>query len=696
MSWTGEAPRVPQASASDSSGPGAPGISGAPWSSGDSGVLYRIADWGTPYFSIDARGHVTVIGNPGSAAPVSLPEVVREARRRRIGFPLMIRFPDILRAQVTRLHRAFHAALIGTGYGNSYRGLYPVKVNPLRHVVTEMLDAGRDYGMGLECGSRSELALALAHLREGADLLVCNGFKDESMLELAIDAQRLGMRVIPVLQSAGEFSLLRSAAANGGAVSALGVRIRLSGSISPGWDRKAAPDPKFGLSMAELTEALEQSPDVLRRLTLLHFHPGSQIADLARLDRAAREAAQVYATLAQRGAALQFLDVGGGLGVNYGDARDTAASAPHHSVRGRASVGARQCGHDATASVPNYSIRQYAETIVAAVHDVCRARRVPAPVLVSESGRAVTAQHAVLIVPVLSVRRRRGLATETALPPRSCDSTAMLTRWARRVQGPWDTNQAFAVLARIDDGYRDCGARFAEGRISMEEYAVAERAFVTASRRVFEALRRAEVRPPAEFGALANWLADRVVCDFSVFRSLPDHWAAGQAFPVMPIERLNERPSSRGILVDVTCDSDGRVDRYVSEDSDASVLPMHAPRPGAPADLGIFLAGAYEDVLGSAHNLLGRVSEIHVRLEDHAGARFRIDRVVPATSVAGMLSQMGYTDAELRATMGELVDARVAVGGMPPQSGRRMMHRYAACLRRSTYRGTDSGADPRQ
>ena len=618
---------------------------------------------------------MAVAVDPGSTASVGLPTLVGEARRRRIELPLIIRFPDILRAQVTRLHQAFRAAIARTGYANGYRCLYPVKVNPLRHVVAEILDAGREFGIGLECGSRAELAAAVSQLRDRPGPVVCNGVKDESMLALAIDAQRLGRQVIPVIQSLREFAMVRAVATERGETPELGARIRLSGGMSRGWDRTAAPDPKFGLSMADLVEALEQCPEVLRQLTLLHCHPGSQIGDLARLECAAREAAQVYATLVQRGAALRFLDVGGGLGVHYGDARD------------------------APTTQPNYSIADYARTIVGAVNDVCRARRVPAPVLLTESGRALTAHHAVLIVPVLSVRKRRELAAKTALPPQSCGSTVLLARWARHVHGAVhgarDTKQVFDALARIEEGHRDCSARFTQGRISLEEYAVAERAFVTASRRAFRVLENAGARLPAEFRALANWLADRVVCDFSVFRSLPDHWGAGQAFPAMPIDRLNERPSSRGVLVDLTCDSDGRVDRYVSADCDASVLPMHAPRPGVTTDLAFFLMGAYEDVLGSAHNLLGRVSEIHVRLDEDPGKGYRIDSEIPATSVADMLAQMGYPDAELRASMGELVTSRVAAASMPSESGREILRRHATYLRQGTYCRPGPGAGPK-
>ena len=648
-------------------------VPGSPWSVADSGELYRISHWGRPYFSINARGHLAVCTNPGASGPIDLAAIVAEARCRGVEPPLMIRFPEILRAQVARLHRDFKSAVTGTGYGNHHLALYPIKVNPLRHVVSEIVDAGRKYGMGLECGSRSELACALAHLPDERSLLVCNGVKDESMLALAIDAQRLGRQVVPVVQSLEEFAALRSIASSSGIEPALGVRIRLSDGIHGRWGRFVVPDAKFGLSMADLLVLLEQSPDVLPQLRLLHFHLGSQVTDLARLQRAAREAAQVYASLVQRGAGLQYLDVGGGLGVNYGDAGS------------------------ASASELNYSMAEYAHTIVAAINDVCLGRSVPHPVLVSESGRAVTAHHAVLIVPVLSVRERRGFTRETEIPPQACDATVMLVRSARHRSRPRDAGEASALLAQAHDAYRQLGVSFAEGRVTMEEFAVAERAFVTVARRTVESLGRAGVPLPAQIKSLEHSLADRILCDFSVFQSLPDHWAAGQAFPVMPIDRLNERPSRRGILVDLTCDSDGRINRYISSDPDASVLPMHSPRPGATTDLGFFLMGAYEDVLGNPHNLIGRVSEVHVRAAERAAGRFNFENIVPATTVADMLMQMGYSEGKLRTAMSDLVKSRVEAGDLPPEDGRRMIERYTGCLGQGTYceAGSRAGPEPR-
>ena len=649
---------------------GTPTVQGSTWSASDSGELYRVARWGAPYVSVNARGRVAVSTAPGASGSIDLSAIVEEARSRRVESPLMIRFPEILRSQVARLHGAFGDAVRKTGYGNRHIGLYPIKVNPLRHVVEEVQDAGREYGMGLECGSRAELAAALPQLRDDRHLLVCNGVKDESMLALAMDAQRLGRQVIPVIQSPEEFSALHAVAARRGDDPALGVRIRLSNGTPDRWDRFAVPDAKFGLSPADLLELLAQYPDALPRLGLLHFHVGSQVTDLTRLQHAAAEATQVYASLIQRGAGIRYLDVGGGLGVEYGDAPGSPAGL-------------------------GYSLADYAHAIVAAVNEVCRSRSVPHPVLLCESGRAVTAHHSVLIVPVLSVRERHGLTGDVEIPPQAGDATAWLIRRALHGPAPVDAREASALLSRAHDAYGKVAASFAEGRVAMEEFAVAERAFVTVARRIVDFLGQAGLPLPAQIRPLVRSLADRVLCDFSVFQSLPDHWASGQTFPVMPIDRLNERPTRRGILVDLTCDADGRIDRYISSDPDASVLPMHAPRPGVRNELGFFLMGAYEDVLGAPHNLLGRVPEIHVRTDENAAQGFRIDDIVPATTVADLLTQMGYEVEELRGAVGDLVASRIATDELSTEAGRSLSDRYAVCLEQGTYYESGNVADPK-
>ena len=622
------------------------------WSTAASAEMYRLADWGQPYFFINSGGHVAVRTDSDAPGAVDLANLAAEARRRQIEFPLLVRFPEILGSRVRALHREFRSALVRSGYGNAYQALYPVKVNPLQSVVSEILAAGRESGMGFECGSKAELVAALAHLRDARTLLVCNGVKDENMLELLVDAQRLGRNAIPVVERPEELAALESVASKRRVAPTLGVRIRLTGA-----------DSRFGLDAAELVELLErlESSGALCRLTLLHCHPGSQITDLAKLQDAVREAAQVYASLVRRGAALRYLDVGGGLGVDYGES-----------------------GGDGESKL-NYTMGDYAETIAATIQAVCRASRVPVPVLVTESGRAITAHHAVLIVPVLAVRERSGFMAGTPLPPAACEATGMLVGLARRGPELREASEALALLAHVDRSHGEVATSFANGRLPLEERAVADRAYVTVCRRLLRSLRNAGVEPPSWTRGLVNSLADRILCDFSVFQSMPDHWAIGQTFPVMPIDRLDECPSRRGILVDVTCDADGRVNRYVSSHPDRSVLPVHPPCPDAPTYLAFFLMGAYEDVIGSNHNLLGRVSEVLVRADANRAEGLRIEKTVAADSVAGVLGQVGYAAAELEQSMRESAAAGIGAGALSRESARGMVDRYAACLREGTY-----------
>ena len=663
MSWIGEVTRALRTDV------GVVGGLTAPWSIEDSADLYRIAQWGRPYFFINTRGHAAVRTNVGSPHSMDLPAIVREARQRQVEFPLLIRFPDILRAQVERLHGEFRAALARTGYANGHLSVYPIKVNPLQHVVAEILDAGRRYGMGLECGSKPELAAALPYLRDAHRLLVCNGVKDDAMLELLIDAQRLGRNVIPVVQSPEEFAALRSMAENRRVSPMFGVRMRPAGAAAAPGGRRAGSENKFGLSVAELLALLEQPADILRQLRLLHVHPGSQVTDLAELQVAVREAAQVYAALVRRGAGLEYLNVGGGLGVNYGDAEGESNPAL------------------------NYTIAEYAETVAATVGAVCRTRRVPAPVLVTETGRALTAYHAVLIVPVLQVRRRPGLTPGARLPPGAREATAGLMNLARSAPVLRDGSDALALLADARSRYADLGAFFAEGRVSMQEYALAERAYVSICRHLIETLRDAGLDPPQQVKVLENALADQVLCDFSVFQSIPDHWASGQVFPVTPIERLDERPSARGVLVDLTCDSEGRVTRYVSSESNRSILPVHAPEPGVPSCLAFFLVGAYQDVIGDTHNLFGQVAEVHVRAHDRAAGNHRIERIIPAAPVAEVLAQMRYAAGELNAPTAAPAKSGMRKAGVPEEVGHHLVDRYTAVLNRGTYHDTRSRED---
>ena len=636
------------------------------WTIEQSAELYRVDSWGAPYFFINPQGRVAASTGAQAASPIDVVAVVEEARRRGVDFPALIRFQDVLRAQVRRLNRAFHAAIEAAGYENVYRGVYPIKVNQLHEVVDEILDAGREFGLGLECGSKAELIAALPHLQDDETLLICNGVKDHTMLGLMIAAQRLGKNVIPVVEKPKEFVDLKAQSWSKGVVPNLGVRIRLGAAGSGRWADSSGPHSKFGLSVAELVQLVDELElgGLTDRLKLLHCHLGSQIADIQALKQAVREAAQIYASLVKRGVGLRYLDVGGGLGVNYDKA------------------GAEE---EIDAGV-NYSMQEYANAVVVGIKEVCDGQSVPVPTIITESGRAITAHHSVLIVPVLGTQTREALGTETVLPADAHESTRGLFERARLTTHPADPNEALEAFHEAKRRHDETRTLFALGYLSLQERAIADRAFWSLCRVLLGILEAADLEPPpAEQGELEGLLTDQILCDFSVFQSMLDHWAIGQPFPIMPIDRLDQRPAQRGLLVDLTCDSDGKVTHYVSARPDKSFLPVRPFDSVGPECIGFFLMGAYEDIMGDAHNLFGRVSEIHVYADDDEEENFWIEKIIPGTAVQEMLAQVQYFPNDLHRRMSEIVRAKIQDGVVRPTVGMGILEQYMACLQQSTY-----------
>ena len=631
------------------------------WSTSQSEELYRVQHWGDPYFFINASGHAAV--RTGPSGSIDVVSVVEEARRRGVDFPLLIRFQDVLCAQVQRLNRAFDTAIEAAGYEGTYRGVYPIKVNQLHEVVEEILDSGRNYGMGLECGSKAELVAALPHLHDDQTLLICNGVKDHTMIGLMVAAQRLGKNVIPVVEKLKEFEDLKTLAWEKGFIPTLGARVRLATQGSGRWADCSGPRSKFGLSVPELVDLVDELEvsGFADRLQLLHCHPGSQVADIYSLKQSIREVVQVYASLIKRGVGLRYLDVGGGLGVNYDE------------------------GSDSDAGV-NYSMQEYANAIVATVKEVCDGHGVRAPVLITESGRAITAHHSVLIVPVLGTQERDELSSEMALPDNAHEACRSLFQLVERSAEPGPADEALEMFHEACEKHDETRTLFTLGYLSLEEHALADRAYWTVCRSLLSQLDAAVVSPrPSELGELEGLLTDQLLCDFSVFQSMLDHWAIGQPFPIMPIDRLDERPSRRGVLVDLTCDSDGRVSHYVSSCADKSFLPVHPFQPDNPTFLGFFLMGAYEDIMGDAHNLFGRVSEVHVYADEEEEDQFWIEKIIPGTAVQEMLAQVQYFPNDLHRRMSELVRAKIQAGAVRPTIGMAILEQYMACLQQSTY-----------
>ncbi len=608
-------------------------------------TCYHIGAWGNRYFGVNQAGHVAAYPAGAEGPPVDLAAVMQALRRRGVRGPVTLRLRDLLGTRVRRLHAAFQEAIDAAGYDGTYRGVYPIKVNQYRHVVEALLEAGDACGLGLECGSKAELVAALPYALRYGRLLLCNGCKDAQMMRLLLAPQQAGARAWPVLERRREFDLLMeeaglteeaasgAARANGKGITSggltFGARVRLSTCGAGLWSESSGEHSKFGLSLAELLEmadALAERPAL--RLRLLHFHLGSQIARLASVREATTEAARIYAALRRRGVPVDTLDIGGGLGVPY------------------------EAGNPEAQGYVDYTLGGYARAVVEAVRDVCDAEHVPHPALVSESGRALAAYHAVFVTEVLDVRRK----APERLPPVETDAPApcrALHGHARRAAEADALEALHAALGGVEAARAEVVGAFRTGALGADARAQADQLYWAACAQI---ARRAEALaaglptgdpPPAWLQRLRPLLADHYLCDFSVFRSLPDHWALRQRFPIMPLHRLDEPPTRRATLADLTCDSDGAIKDFVTPAGAKHVLELHPLRAGEPYYLGFFLVGAYQDVLGDKHNLFGPVAEALIGLDAEAPQGFRIAAVRPPLSVAEQLEHVHYTPQHL-------------------------------------------------
>ncbi|HET6630460.1 MAG TPA: biosynthetic arginine decarboxylase [Woeseiaceae bacterium] len=635
------------------------------WSLDDARELYRLDAWSDGFFCINDHGHIAVKPFEDQELSIDVMDVIAEARRRGIAFPLLLRFQDVLRARVRRLNLAFAAAIEEAGFKSHYRGVYPIKVNQLHEVVEEVLDAGRPWNMGLECGSKAELVATLPHLASDDTLLICNGVKDRPMLSLILSAQRLGKNVIPVMEKYAEFEQLMALAADASLPLQFGVRIRLRTAGAGKWADSGGYRSKFGVSLPELIELVEELERAGRRdaFVLLHFHLGSQISDIQVLRQAVREMAQIYAELVKRGIGVRYFDVGGGLGVNYSGSYDETGI--------------------------NY-LQEYANAVVYAVMEVCDAQAVPHPVLMSESGRGITAHHSVLVVEALGAYRKdrvpEGFAVPAGAHPLVRDLVEILHRVESKKGKPLRVSQLLEACHDVVQIHRDAATLFGMGHLPLEQNALVERYYWSCCSALLKKLRAAEPDPvPAEYHELEEKLVDQYLCDFSVFQSMLDHWAIDQPFPIMPLHRLHERPGRRALLVDLTCDSDGKVSHYVSSRDDKSFLELHPLEPGQPYYLGFFLMGAYQDIMGDAHNLFGRVSEAHVYGDGEEEGNFWIEKVIAGIEVQEILAQVQYFPNDLQRRMETIVKEKIEAGSIRPKRGMEILEQYTRFFREGTY-----------
>jgi len=625
------------------------------WTIEESVDLYNIRQWGHRYFTVNEKGNLVVQPNGDPAAVIDLKELVEEVRRRGIAPPLLIRFSEILRARVVELNEAFRRAIEEYGYAADYRGVYPIKVNQERYVVEKLVEAGRPYHFGLEAGSKPELLAVMAMLDDEEALIVCNGYKDEEYVETALLASRLGRHVVLVVEKFSELPLIAAVAARTGVRPSIGVRARLSARGAGHWEASGGDRSKFGLGARGLAAAIEflREHDLLDRLELLHFHLGSQISSIRNVKEALREATRTYCELHKLGAPLGYLDVGGGLGIDYDGSQTNFSS----SI--------------------NYTLQEYANDIVFGTMEQCDSDGVPHPILVSESGRALVAHHAVLVVDVLGVGEFRVGELPDAIDDSVPAPISHLFDTYREISG---RNLLEAYHDAVS--YRDeILSLYNLNHLSLTERVLGEDLYWALSLKILQLVRDLP-EVPEELEGLERQLADTYFCNFSVFQSLPDSWAIEQLFPVVPIHRLEEEPEARGVLADITCDSDGKIDRFIDRRDVKPVLELHELRED-DYYLGMFLVGAYQEILGDLHNLFGDTNTLHASLGEDGG--YLIDHVLAGDTVTDVLKYVSYDRDDLVARVRRATETALRAGRITFEESRQLLRSYEQGLAGYTY-----------
>ncbi len=626
------------------------------WKIDDALRTYGIGRWGGGYFGVNPEGHVTVHPEGESGASIDLIKVAERARERGLHYPLLIRFHDLLRHRVRAINEAFAEAIKSARYKGEYRGVFPIKVNQMREVVEEILDAGEPYHYGLEVGSKPELFAALAHHRNPESLLVCNGYKDAEFIRTAMLGRKLGKKVILVIEKPEELRTALEIAKAMQVQPLLGVRVRLAARGVGKWALSGGEGAKFGLSTGELLEAIE----TLRKegfedsLQMLHFHVGSQVPDILALRRAVREATRYYCQLHKMGLKPAYLDVGGGLAIDYDGSRSDSESSM------------------------NYTLTEYARDVVRSVAEVCKQEKVPHPTLVSESGRATVAHHSVLLVEVFGTIAK----TLREFAPAKEDDPEFVRQLSDLVVNLNRKNRRES----LHDGLtvkEEAAARFDLGLLDLSTKAKVEDNFWHLISRI-AAMYTNGRPPPEEVKVLADQLGRQYLCNFSVFQSLIDHWALKQLFPIVPVQRLNEAPTDQGKLVDITCDSDGKIDTFVNGTGTRSTLPLHNPN-GHSYLLGFFLLGAYQDVMGDLHNLFGSVNEAHVYLDADEPDGFYIEETIPGFSIGRVLGNVQYEPSQLSRMIKSQVDEAIKADKMKATEGMTLLEAYEKGLSHPTY-----------
>ena len=624
------------------------------WRIEDSAELYNITGWGLKYFSINDNGHVQVTPREGCAS-VDLKELMDELQIRDITAPVLLRFPDILDNRIEKISRCFKQAAEDYKYGAQNFIIYPIKVNQMRQVVDEIVSHGKKFNIGLEAGSKPELHAVLATNIDEHNLIICNGYKDENYVELALLAQKMGRRIFLVVEKLNELHLIARLAKRIGVRPNIGIRIKLSSSGSGKWEESGGDHSKFGLNSSELLEAVDALAKYKMEdcLKLIHFHIGSQITKIRRIKNALREATQLYVQLTKMGFSIDFIDIGGGLGVDYDGTR---SSASENSM--------------------NYSIQEYANDAISAIVDACEKNGLKQPNVITESGRSLSAHHSILIIETLET---------TQLPvwndnEEVSDSDHEL---ARELYQIWDRLGQQSLLESWHDALQireEALDRFSLGMLDLHTRAQIEKLFWSVAREVND-IAKTMKHVPEEL-RISKMLPDKYFCNFSLFQSLPDSWAIDQMFPIMPISRLDEKPTRTATIQDVTCDSDGKINCFISSHGFSNALPIHPIKNGESYYLGVFLVGAYQEILGDMHNLFGDTNTVHVSV--HKGG-YEIEQIIDGETVAEVLDYVQYNPKKLVRNVETWVTRSMKSGKITPEEGREFLSNYRSGLYGYTY-----------
>ena len=624
------------------------------WKIEQSEALYRIEGWGEPYFSINAAGHITVSPKGDRGGSLDLFELVNALKQRNLGLPILIRFSDILEDRIERLNACFNKAIARYNYPGVYRCVFPVKCNQERHLIEDLVKFGKPHQFGLEAGSKPELMIALALLDTPGALLICNGYKDREYIETAMLAQRLGQTSIIVIEQIEEVDLVIAAHRQLGIKPILGVRAKLSTQGMGRWGTSTGDRAKFGLTIPEIMGAVNKlrEANLLDCLQLMHFHIGSQISAINVIKDAIQEASRIYVELAMLGADMKYLDVGGGLGVDY-DGSQTNFYASK-----------------------NYNMQNYANDIVAELKDTCAERQIPVPTLISESGRAIASHQSVLIFDVLSTS---DVPLELPEPPEEEESPVIKYLWETYQSINQDNYQEFYHDAA--QFKEEAISRFNLGILRLQERAKAERLYWACCQKILNITRQQEYVPD-ELEDLEKIMASIYYINLSVFQSAPDCWAIDQLFPIMPIHRLDEEPIRRGILADLTCDSDGKIDRFIDLRDVKSVLELHTFKPGEPYYLGMFLNGAYQEIMGNLHNLFGNTNAVHIQLTPKG---YQIQHIVKGDTMSEVVSYVQYDSEDMVESIRQRCEKALEEKHITLAESQRLLQTYEQSLGRYTY-----------